>query len=981
GTVAGISPTVTIAANDPVTFRIESGPTSSESNTPAQLSVTLDPTGTPSGLRLTAPLTIPYRLTGTATSGMDYTPPAGQVVIPGNPGSSAPIEINIIDDDLNEADETIIITLDHANARMPGGGEFIFCGDAPADARASSGAYPECADSDADAAEDDTGNITIDDNDAVTATFASTAVTANEGETVRLTLNLDNASSGAITAAYTVTAGGTNTPAYTDPGGGSITIPAGQTSGEIVLYVNTDPATDSGTGTLTVNNTTLTANYGGGLSNPLTAASANAVVTVTFRPTLRNFSVAADSSTATEGGSAAFTVSLAAADGAPTTSATVAWSADGADVPAGTGGTVTLSNGGSQTVNVAIPQDNEIETTENLTFTLAPPAAGFDADTGIATGSARVTVSDDDLPGVVVSPTALNVPEGGAAAYSVRLTAQPGGGGGHIVTITPSVSSGNVSVAAAPLAFTDANWNRPQAVVVTATDTAMRGETATVTHTVSASGGEYSTSTPAADPVAVTIVPPRTAEKLHRAVLPEVARAVVGSQMSAIAGRAAAAGGAGGYGHFNLNGASTMGQAAAANIRALAGDDDAGIDWKDALRDMDFVMPLNAGHGGGGGGEPAFWGGSEYRDFAGEDGDTDWDGDMLNLHAGFDAQVRAHLRAGLMLSYGDSESDYSTADEAGEYEIELTTVSPYLNWQRPGHSVWVSVGYGAGEVEVRPDNDNPDLLNDVNMWNFGAGGVKTLNRAGEREVRIKADVFSANAEIEGDATGGVEDDIDIDVRRVRVAMESRRTRELAGGAQLTRALELGARHDGGDGSTGGGMELGGALYYRNFAIGLSAEAHARYLIGHSAEGARDWSIGGHVRLDPGADGQGLAVSLTPAYGATGSGTQDVWNNSMAAARNSDAPDAAAANPLAARIDAEIGYGVPVAWFGFGDGAAWFSAGLLTPYSALRAGDDRRDYRLGVKWSSAARLDLDLSARRLDGDRADNLIALEARLRF
>ncbi|MDD9874963.1 MAG: hypothetical protein OXU22_05430, partial [Gammaproteobacteria bacterium] len=108
-------------------------------------------------------------------------------------------------------------------------------------------------------------------------------------------------------------------------------------------------------------------------------------------------------------------------------------------------------------------------------------------------------------------------------------------------------------------------------------------------------------------------------------------------------------------------------------------------------------------------------------------------------------------------------------------------------------------------------------------------------------------------------------------------------------------------------------------------------------------------------------------------------TQDVWNNSMAAARNSDAPDAAAANPLAARIDAEIGYGMPVAWFG--DGAAWFSAGLLTPYSALRAGDDRRDYRLGVKWSSAARLDLDLSARRLDGDRADTLIALDARLLF
>ena len=991
GTVAGISPVVTIAANDPVTFRMITNDTaSSESSSRIDATVSIDPPGGSGGgasaARLTAPLTIPYTLSGTATRGVDYTA-SGEVVVTGELNASGHIMVTPIDDTLNEADETVIITLDHARATCNGCGEVTF----------------------RDQAGDGAVTITITDNDAVTATFASATATANEGETVTLTLNLDTASSGPITAVYTVMAAGTNPPEFTDPGStsspgastrtGQIIIPAGQRSGEIVLYINTDPNTDTGTGTLTVSNTTLTANYGGGLSNMLTAASTDAVVTVTFRAIPRNFSVAADSTTVTEGGSVEFTITLTA-DGAnpPTTRATVGWAAMGGGVT-GRFGSVTLANGGMQSVRIAIPQDNDLEDPERLMFLLTPPAGALcfgdpiaSCNTGIGMGSVTVMVNNDDTAGVTVTPTALNVPEGDAAAYSVRLNARPGMG--NTVTITPSIASGgdaHVSIATTALTFDNDNWNRAQSVTVTSTDTAMRGQRATINHAVSASltGSEYSSATAA--PVAVTIVEPRTAEKLHRTVLPQLARAVAGAQMNAIAERAAAAadGGAGGGYGFNLNGANTLDGAAAANMRALAGAaDDADIDWKEALRDTDFSLQMGAGHGhGGGGADLAFWGGSSYSDFAGEDRDTDWDGDMFSLYTGFDARVRPDMRAGLMLSYVDSESDYSTVAgrsvESGEYEMEMTTMSPYLNWRRHDGNAWVTVGYGSGEVEVRPDNDNPDRLNEVNMQNFGIGGVKTLSRAGAREVRIKADVFEANAEVEGNATGGVEGDINVDVHRVRIALESRRTRALAGGAQLTPALEIGARHDGGDGRTGGGMELGGKLHYHDPGLGLTVEARARYLVGHSAAGTRDWGIGGLARLAPGADGQGLAVTLTPAYGATESGADDLWKNGLAAARTSDSTDAAVAKNLAARMDAEIGYGMPVdGVFGFGDGAAGLGdGGMLTPYSALRLGDSKRDYRFGVKWTSADRLALNLSARRLDGGAADNIVALEGRLDF
>ncbi|MDD9871277.1 MAG: hypothetical protein OXU41_07145, partial [Gammaproteobacteria bacterium] len=424
GTVAGISPTVTIAANDPVEFYIATHTVTATEGGQGSTSVTMA-----NGDRLTAPLTIPYTLTGTATRGVDYTA-TGEAVLTGTLGHATPIHIETIQDTLNEADETVIITLDHARATCNGCGVVTFRGQD----------------------DDETATITIDDNDAVTATFASATATANEGETVTLTLNLDTASSGPITAEYDVTPGGTNMPAYTDPGNGEIIIPAGETSGEIVLYINTDSNTDTGTGTLTVSNTMLTANYGGGLSNMLTAASTDAVVTVTFREIPRNFSVAvADSTTdrdtttagtqVNEGDAVTFTITLTATGAnPPTTRATVGWATMGMGGDVTRSGTVTLANGGSQAVTIAVPVDNEIEAAESLTVNLSPPANApcfgdsiGSCNTGIGTGSASVTVRDDSARAPTITlrgPNTIAIrgntsPKNGMGTYTVSVTQTP----------------------------------------------------------------------------------------------------------------------------------------------------------------------------------------------------------------------------------------------------------------------------------------------------------------------------------------------------------------------------------------------------------------------------------------------------------------------------------------------------------------------------------------------------------------------------
>ena len=91
-----------------------------------------------------------------------------------------------------------------------------------------------------------------------------------------------------------------------------------------------------------------------------------------------------------------------------------------------------------------------------------------------------VTNLDDDVAGVTVTPTTVNVTEGGSdSSYSVALTTQPTGN----VTITLSVGV-HASVSPAQLVFTPGNWNTAQSVAVSAVDDALAegAHVETITH-------------------------------------------------------------------------------------------------------------------------------------------------------------------------------------------------------------------------------------------------------------------------------------------------------------------------------------------------------------------------------------------------------------------------------------------------------------------------------------------------------------------
>ena len=125
--------------------------------------------------------------------------------------------------------------------------------------------------------------------------------------------------------------------------------------------------------------------------------------------------------------------------------------------------------------------------------------------------------------------------------------------------------------------------------------------------------------------------------------------------------------------------------------------------------------------------------------------------------------------------------------------------------------------------------------------------------------------------------------------------------------------------------------------------------NARTLIAHEDPGYREWGAGGSVRLDPGASGRGLSLSLAPVWGTPSSGVDRLWS----------ARDAAGLAPggefeATRRLNAELGYGLGVPR----------GLGLVTPYAGLSLAEGGgRTWRTGARWQVMPGLTLGLEGTR------------------
>ncbi len=611
--------------------------------------------------------------------------------------------------------------------------------------------------------------------------------------------------------------------------------------------------------------------------------------------------------------------------------------------------------------------DNEDET---LTFTL--PIEDALPSNAITLGSpttALVTIIDDEPNTITLSADKRFVNPGGTVQVAATLN-------GAVSTYQAAVRLNDGledNDARAPLGYTieptrldfDAGATSGPTATITVSEDAVPGTTISLTASGAIGNAVYALSTKT--PLEITIVADRT-EQLHETALPEVARAVAGRVTGAISTRVGQVlNGDGGGVSASLGGQSTLAGALATHAPALANENRS---LRDLLNGSRFVLPLNGNPSGGGGGSMSLWGSGEYRDLSSEDNDLEIDGTLYGAQIGADVKLRGGLLAGLALSWSQGDLEYDDASaggSAGDYEVDMQVIHPYLGGSSGSMDWWATLGYGNGEVEITPDIGESSS-NDVSLRTVGVGGSSLLWFGGQEatNVRLKGELTQTQMEVDASEQIAA---LSIDATLIRVAAEASRTRSLAGGGTLSPSFSLGARHDGGDGNTGTGAEIGGGVRYANAETGVSASASAHALLGRSDYS--EWGIQGTVRLASGADGQGLSFVMRPGYGGDGNGnTGQIWSNGL---RGDSAAHDSSAN-ASGRLEMRLGYGLS---------PTGERNGLLTPWGGLALKNDGNRYQMGLDWASGDSFTLRLHGERREHENADadHIVLLKGEARF
>ena len=204
-----------------------------------------------------------------------------------------------------------------------------------------------------------------------------------------------------------------------------------------------------------------------------------------------------------EGDSSTWTVALATRPSAPVTVAIVPRPQADPDLTASpTRLSFTTTNWSTpQTVTVSAAEDQDSLAGEAV-FVHTATGGGYDG----VIAEANATEIDNDLPGLMLSDTSLEVEEnGGQATYTVQLATAPSGP----VTVTVASRDPKAAIASPPLlTFSTNEWNQPQEVTVSGVDDFIDSDRTTeITHV--ASGAEYTRVT--SPPIEVVLIDDDTA--------------------------------------------------------------------------------------------------------------------------------------------------------------------------------------------------------------------------------------------------------------------------------------------------------------------------------------------------------------------------------------------------------------------------------------------------------------------------------------
>ncbi len=232
-------------------------------------------------------------------------------------------------------------------------------------------------------------------------------------------------------------------------------------------------------------------------------------ITITDNDTA-GFTLSPTTLTVTEGRTATYTIRLGTRPSATVSILPQTFNADVATVSPATPSSLDFTTDNwnmPQTVTVMAIEDADtnhesvqlthaVRSSDALYAALTPPAV-------------TVGVTDNDTPGVTVSPNVLAVNEGETGEYRLSLSTLP------TAPVTISVSNPDdtaVTLSATSLTFTTDNWNSVQMVTVSGVeDTDANNETVQLTHTATSTDPGYNGAAVTISAVAVTVDDDETA--------------------------------------------------------------------------------------------------------------------------------------------------------------------------------------------------------------------------------------------------------------------------------------------------------------------------------------------------------------------------------------------------------------------------------------------------------------------------------------
>ena len=311
--------------------------------------------------------------------------------------------------------------------------------------------------------------VTVTDNDTPGVTVTPLSLTIGEGSTGTYAVVLNTQPSGNVMVAIRSNNTDVTVPSSTL----TFTMTDWNTEQTVTVTAGQDADAANDMATLTHNPS------GGGYNS---VSSVSLMVTVTDDE-MAGVTVAPTSLTVNEGGTNTYTVVL---DTQPTATVTVTIvdPTDNADVTANPASLRFSTSNWATAQTVTVSADEDDDSTQD-TATVTHTVAGGDYASFAASG-VSVTVTDNDTPGVTVTPMSLTVGEGGTGRYTVRLNTLPTGN----VLVAISSNNTDVTVPSSTLTFTTTTWSTEQTVTVTAgQDADAADDTANLRHRPS--GGGY----------------------------------------------------------------------------------------------------------------------------------------------------------------------------------------------------------------------------------------------------------------------------------------------------------------------------------------------------------------------------------------------------------------------------------------------------------------------------------------------------------